>query len=88
MLSEEKFSKSTQEFSTKYENIHCLYTFGSPRVGNEVFVSNFNEYNIYSKRITHYYDMVLIIYQQSQQRMVFYMQEQQVLKMEYFTRTI
>ena len=35
-----------------------LITFGSPRVGNEYFVSIFNEYSIYCNRITHYYDMV------------------------------
>jgi len=35
-----------------------LITFGSPRVGNEEFVTIFNNFNIYSKRITHYYDMV------------------------------
>ena len=35
-----------------------LITFGSPRVGNQIFSSLFNEYNIYSKRITHYYDIV------------------------------
>ena len=35
-----------------------LITFGSPRVGNQDFVDSFNKYNIYSKRITHYYDIV------------------------------
>ena len=35
-----------------------LITFGSPRVGNQNFVEEFNKYNIYSSRITHYYDIV------------------------------
>ena len=35
-----------------------LITFGSPRVGNNEFVNLFNSYNIYSTRITHYYDIV------------------------------
>lgn len=35
-----------------------LITFGSPRVGNKKFVSLFNDFSIYSNRITHYYDMV------------------------------
>ena len=35
-----------------------LTTFGSPRVGNQEFVNQFNKYKIYSKRVTHYYDMV------------------------------
>jgi len=35
-----------------------LITFGSPRVGNEYFVSTFNKLPIYSNRITHHYDMV------------------------------
>lgn len=35
-----------------------LTTFGSPRVGNQDFVNDFNKYNVYSKRVTHYYDMV------------------------------
>jgi len=35
-----------------------LITFGSPRVGNKKFVSFFNDFSIYSNRITHYYDMV------------------------------
>ena len=35
-----------------------LITFGSPRVGNEDFVSIFNNYPIYSNRVTHYYDIV------------------------------
>ena len=39
-------------------NVIALMTFGSPRIGNHNFVSKFSNYNIYSKRITHYYDMV------------------------------
>jgi len=35
-----------------------LITFGSPRVGNEDFVSTFNNFNIYANRVTHYYDIV------------------------------
>jgi hypothetical protein len=35
-----------------------LITFGSPRVGNQKFMKEFNKYNIYSKRITHHYDIV------------------------------
>ncbi len=38
--------------------IHSLITFGSPRVGNEEFAIKFESYPIYSKRITHYYDIV------------------------------
>ena len=44
-------------YDTNY-NMNYLITFGSPRVGNEEFVKQFNKYNIYSNRITHYYDMV------------------------------
>lgn len=39
-------------------NINYLITFGSPRVGNEDFITKFNSYHIYSNRITHYYDIV------------------------------
>jgi predicted lipase len=39
-------------------NIVSLITFGSPRVGNQEFVNLFNQYDINSKRITHYYDVV------------------------------
>jgi len=35
-----------------------LITFGSPRVGNEEFITLINNYHIYSNRITHYYDIV------------------------------
>jgi predicted lipase len=35
-----------------------LITFGSPRVGNKEFVNNFKDCNIISKRVTHYYDIV------------------------------
>ena len=38
--------------------IAYLFNFGSPRVGNKEFVEDFNNYNITSYRITHYYDMV------------------------------
>lgn len=41
-----------------------LITFGCPRVGNDKFVTFFNDYSIYSNRITHYYDMVPHIPQQ------------------------
>ena len=33
-------------------------TFGSPRVGNDIFFEYFKTYGIYSKRITHHYDIV------------------------------
>lgn len=42
---------------TQYK-IQYLITFGSPRVGNEIFVESFNTYPIDSNRITHYYDVV------------------------------
>ena len=38
--------------------IYALITFGSPRVGNKEFAKRFESYNIYSKRVTHYYDIV------------------------------
>ncbi len=38
--------------------IHSLITFGSPRIGNEYFAITFESYNIYSNRITHFYDIV------------------------------
>jgi len=38
--------------------IAFLFNFGSPRVGNKEFVKDFNNYNITSYRVTHYYDMV------------------------------
>lgn len=41
-----------------------LITFGSPRVGNEEFITLINNYHIYSNRITHYYDIVPHIPQQ------------------------
>jgi predicted lipase len=40
-------------------NLHpTLITFGSPRVGNAEFASIMSNFDIYSNRITHYYDMV------------------------------
>lgn len=39
-------------------NIKFHITFGSPRVGNRNFFEQFTTYDIYSKRITHYYDIV------------------------------
>jgi hypothetical protein len=39
-------------------DISYLITFGSPRVGNVYFSDYFNAYSIYSKRITHNYDIV------------------------------
>lgn len=49
-------------FDTMYNEfpyeISYLVTFGSPRVGNQYFSDYFNAYSIYSKRITHYYDIV------------------------------
>lgn len=48
-------------FDMLYNNLPyeiSLITFGSPRVGNQNFVEEFNKYNIYSPRITHYYDIV------------------------------
>ena len=48
-------------FDILYNNLPYktnLITFGSPRVGNQNFVNEFNKYNTYSKRITHYFDMV------------------------------
>ena len=39
-------------------NVKYLITFGSPRVGNDYFFEYFNYFNIYSKRITHYFDIV------------------------------
>lgn len=41
----------------KYSIIN-VFTYGSPRIGNENFVKSFEKYNIPSHRITHYYDMV------------------------------
>lgn len=38
--------------------IAYLFNFGSPRVGNKEFVQDFNNYDITSYRVTHYYDMV------------------------------
>ena len=35
-----------------------LTTFGSPRVGNKEFSNQLRDYNFYSIRITHYYDVV------------------------------
>jgi predicted lipase len=42
----------------KNYKIRALITFGSPRVGNINFAKTFETYNIYTKRITHYYDIV------------------------------
>lgn len=39
-------------------NISSVITFGSPRVGNIHFAQLFESYNIYTNRITHYYDIV------------------------------
>jgi len=39
-------------------DVSYIITFGSPRVGNVYFSDYFNAYSIYSKRITHYYDIV------------------------------
>ena len=44
-------------YSFPYE-VSYLVTFGSPRVGNDDFSDYFNNYQIYSKRVTHYYDIV------------------------------
>ena len=38
--------------------IDSVITFGSPRVGNEMFVKMYNFYAVPSFRITHYYDIV------------------------------
>ena len=38
--------------------IAYLYTYGSPRVGNDVFVQSFTAYNIPYYRVTHHYDIV------------------------------
>tara|TARA_Y100000361_G_scaffold154295_1_gene179395 strand:- start:3776 stop:4477 length:702 start_codon:yes stop_codon:yes gene_type:complete len=45
-------------YNNKDYKIQSLITFGSPRVGNNKFVLEFESYNIYSKRVTHYYDIV------------------------------
>jgi|UniRef100_A0A6C0INY6 predicted lipase len=39
-------------------DINYLITFGSPRVGNYDFSAYFNLFQVYTKRITHYYDIV------------------------------
>lgn len=44
-------------YKQPYE-VSYLITFGSPRVGNYDFSEYFNMFSIYSKRITHYYDIV------------------------------
>ena len=43
-----------------YDNVKILnlFTFGSPRVGNNEFVSKMNSYNLQMFRVTHYYDIV------------------------------
>lgn len=44
-------------YSTSYEPTY-LVTFGSPRVGNDIFSAYFASCSVNSLRITHYYDMV------------------------------
>ena len=39
-------------------NVKYLVTFGSPRIGNVYFSDYFNSFQIESKRVTHYYDIV------------------------------
>ena len=39
-------------------NIEHLITFGSPRIGNDVFVKSFEKYNLLHYRVTHYNDIV------------------------------
>lgn len=51
------FAYSIVSNYNKY-NILNLFTYGSPRVGNNNFVKSFIGYNIPSYRITHHYDMV------------------------------
>jgi len=43
-----------------YDNVNLLpfFTFGSPRVGNNEFVSKMNSYKSQMFRVTHYYDIV------------------------------
>ena len=45
-------------FDLCYKKNISLITFGSPRIGNQEFVNHFKKCNIYSKRITHYFDMI------------------------------
>jgi len=49
-------------FDLKYKNydydIQSVITFGSPRVGNDYFSKTFYSFQLYSKRITHYHDIV------------------------------
>jgi len=49
-------------FDLKYNDydydIQYVITFGSPRVGNDYFSKYFYSFQLYSKRITHYYDIV------------------------------
>lgn len=51
------FDNYLSEFPYSY-NIHSLVTFGSPRVGNHEFVNKFATFNVYSRRVTHYRDIV------------------------------
>jgi len=50
----------TYDILTLYSNytMFGIIHFGSPRVGNEEFVKDFNKYSILSYRVTHYYDIV------------------------------
>ena len=45
--------------------IYSLITFGSPRIGNLNFVKKFKKYNLNSYRVTHYYDIVPHLPQES-----------------------
>ena len=46
------------EYSKKNYQVKSVITFGSPRVGNSYFSRLFNQFQMNSYRITHYYDMV------------------------------
>ena len=54
--------KKTGDFDILYNELPYVIsqhiTFGSPRVGNDIFFEYFKTYGIYSKRITHHYDIV------------------------------
>ena len=39
-----------KRLSEEYENVHCLYTYGSPRVGGRKFVKSFLSSNRYRFR--------------------------------------
>ena len=45
-------------YNNQFYYIKYIITFGSPRVGNEYFSNYFYSLQSYSKRITHYYDIV------------------------------